>query len=50
MLLLRVTIDLHHWGVLHHGSAVLRVVFGSIVVLELLLEVEAVFVSFVLVN
>ena len=50
VLLLRITFYLHHWGVFHQRSTVLRVVFGSIVVLELLLEVEAVFGALVLVN
>jgi len=51
LLLLLAVLDLDHRGALQHvGGAVLRAMLASTVVLELLLEAEAIFRAFVLVD
>jgi len=49
VLLLAILFDLHHRCVLHQRGSVLRAMLASIVILELLLEVEIVFSAFILV-
>ena len=49
-MLLLVVLHLHHRRVLHHGRTVLRAVLATIVILELLLEVETVLGALVFVD